>query len=183
MQQAGRVQVAALFFAALLCLPWLIGGATDPGVLIELDRDRFEVNVRDLASGAVGPSLRVVLGSPAHPTPKGDFPLHVVVRNPGWIPGTTARASGAHPIPPSAQGPLGIGKIPFAEGGEIALHGGANPLLLGKPVSLGCARATDRDLLALFDWLEQQRALQQPVELASGELRQYFRRPARVTVR
>ena len=32
-------------------------------------------------------------------------------------------------------------------GGEIALHGGANPLLLGKPVSLGCARATDQDLL------------------------------------
>jgi lipoprotein-anchoring transpeptidase ErfK/SrfK len=66
----------------------------------------------------------------------------VVVRNPGWSPGAIARSVGAHELPPSADGPLGAGKIPFAERGEIALHGGANPLLLGKPVSLGCrARA------------------------------------------
>jgi hypothetical protein len=167
----------------LLCLPWLLAGNTDPGVLLELDRTTFEVRARDLASGAQGPSLRVVLGSPAHPTPSGSYPLHVVVRNPGWNPGSIARASGAHETPPSAHGPLGVGKIPFAEGGEIALHGGANPLLLGKPVSLGCARATDEDLLRLFDWLEQQRALQRPEKIAGGELRQYFRRPARVSIR
>jgi len=167
----------------LSCLPWLLAGTGDPGVLIELDRAQFEVRVRDLASGAVGPSLRVVLGSPAHPTPPGDFPLHMVVRNPGWSPGVIARSYGAHSVSSSAHGPLGVGKIPFAERGEIALHGGANPLLLGKPVSLGCARATDQDLLRLFAWLEQQRALQRPVAVAGGELRQYFRRPARVTVR
>lgn len=173
----------ALRFAWLLCLPWLIAGTNDPGLLLELDRQTFEVRVRDLASGAEGPSLRVVLGSPAHPTPKGTFPLHVVVRNPSWSPGDIARSAGAKPIPASPHGPLGVGKIPFAERGEIALHGGANPLLLGKPVSLGCARATDQDLLRLFGWLEQQRALARPVTLAGGELRQYFRRPARVSVR
>jgi hypothetical protein len=182
MRKAARAQRWALL-ACLLCLPGLTAGTSDPGVLLELDRATYEVHVRDLASGAEGPSLRVVLGSPAHPTPKGDFPLNVVVRNPGWKPGATARAYGAHPVPPSARGPLGVGKIPFAEGGEIALHGGANPLLLGKPVSLGCARATDQDLLRLLDWLEQQRALQRPVAIADGELRQYFRRPARVSVR
>jgi L,D-transpeptidase catalytic domain len=166
-----------------LPLPWLVAGTPDPGVLIELDRTSYEVRVRDLASGDQGPSLRVVLGSPAHPTPRGDFPLHVVVRNPAWNPGATARSAGAHPVPSSAAGPLGVGKIPFAAGGEIALHGGANPLLLGKPVSLGCARATDQDLLRLFDWLEQRRALERPEKIAGGELRQYFRRPARVSVR
>src|SRR5262249_24807190 len=154
---------------ALSCALSLVAGTSDPGVLLELDRARFEVRVRDLATGGEGPSLRVVLGSPAHPTPKGDFPLHLVVRNPGWSPGATARSYGAHPVPPSADGPLGAGKIPFAERGEIALHGGANPLLLGKPVSLGCARATDQDLMRLFDWLEQQRALQRPVAIAGGE--------------
>ena len=169
--------------ACLLVACLLVAGTSDPGVLLELDRTRFEVRALDLATGALGPSLRVVLGSPAHPTPKGNFPLHVVVRNPGWSPGATARSYGAHPVPPSAEGPLGVGKIPFAARGEIALHGGANPLLLGKPVSLGCARATDEDLLALFDWLEDQHALQRPVALAGGELRQYFRRPARVSVR
>jgi len=173
----------AVFSAWLLLAPWLVAGTTDPGVLLELDRTTFEVRARDLASGAVGPSLKVVLGSPAHPTPSGRFPLHVVVRNPAWNPGAFARANGAHAVPSSARGPLGAGKIPFAEGGEIALHGGANPLLLGKPVSLGCARATDEDLLRLFSWLEQQRALQRPEQIAGGELRQYFRRPAHFAVR
>jgi hypothetical protein len=178
-QRASR----SAWLLGLACLCGLVAGTSDPGVLLELDRARYEVRVRDLASGAVGPSLRVVLGSPAHPTPTGDYPLHVVVRNPGWSPGETARSYGAHPVAPSAAGPLGVGKIPFADRGEIALHGGANPLLLGKPISLGCARATDQDLLRLFEWLEQQRALERPVAVAGGELRQYFRRPARVTVR
>ena len=166
-----------------LLLPLLVAGNADPGLLIELDRARFEVRVRDLASGELGPQLAVVLGSPSHPTPSGDFPLHVVVRHPGWRPGAVARERGAQPFPPSDAGPLGVGKIPFAQGGEIALHGGANPLLLGKPVSLGCARATDRDLLRLIGWLEGRRALGQPVRVADGELHQYFRRPARVQVR
>jgi hypothetical protein len=180
-RQASRRQHAAQL-AWLLCVPWLVAGSADPGVLLELDRQTFEVRARDLASGAEGPSLRVVLGSPAHPTPSGSYPLYVVVRNPGWNPGAIARSVGAHEMSPSAHGPLGVGKIPFAERGEIALHGGANPLLLGKPVSLGCARATDEDLLKLFAWLEQQRALQRPEQVAGGELRQYFRRPARVSV-
>jgi hypothetical protein len=105
------------------------------------------------------------------------------VRNPGWSPGTVARSFGAEAAPPSSRGPLGVGKIPFASRGEVTLHGGAHPLLLGKPVSLGCVRATDDDWLLLVGWLEAQRALQRPVEVAGGELHQYFRRPARVHVR
>jgi lipoprotein-anchoring transpeptidase ErfK/SrfK len=170
------------YLALLVCLPWLVASTSDPGVLLELDLDAYQVRVRDLATGLEGPQLRVVLGSPAHPTPSGDYPLNVVVRNPGWKPGATARSYGARPVPPSARGPLGVGKIPFAGGGEIALHGGANPLLLGKPVSLGCARATDEDLLRLITWLEDRSALQGPVAVAGGELHQYFRRPARVSV-
>lgn len=178
-----RPQARRLGSAGLLCLPFLLAGTSDPGVLIELDRSAFEVRVRDLAAGVEGPQLRVVLGSPAHPTPSGNYPLHLVVRNPGWSPGAVARSYGARAVAPSSEGPLGVGKIPFAAGGEIALHGGANPLLLGKPVSLGCARATDGDLLRLFGWLEERRALQRPVATAGGELYQYFRRPARVVIR
>lgn len=167
----------------LLCLPLLLAGSPDPGVLLELDRERFEVRARDLATGEDGPRLALVLGSPAHPTPRGDYALHVVVRNPGWSPGAVARSFGARPVAPSSRGPLGVGKIPFAHGGEIALHGGANPLLLGKPVSLGCARATDGDLLRLIAWLEERGAIRDPVPDGDGELLQYFRRPARVRVR
>src|SRR5262245_434971 len=108
MRKTSRVRGAAL--ASLLCLPWIAGGTSDPGLLLELDRETFEVRAHDLSSGTEGPSLRVVLGSPAHPTPSGNFPLHVVVRNPGWSPGETARAFGAHPVQPSSDGPLGPAK-------------------------------------------------------------------------
>jgi L,D-transpeptidase catalytic domain len=166
-----------------LFAPLLLGGTGQRGVLLKLDRARFSLSVRDLDRGIDGPTLRVVLGSPAHPTPTGEFRAYGVVLNPGWNPGPVARAFGARPTPPSDRGPLGAGKIPFAEGGEIALHGGANPLLLGKPVSLGCVRTLDADLLALLDWLEAEGALG-PVPVAGGrEVHQAFRRPVRIVVR
>ena len=166
----------------LACTPLLLAGNPDPGLLLEVDLSRFEVRARDLAAGLDGPVLPVALGSPGHPTPRGDFPLYTLVRNPDWKPGPVARSRGAEAVGPSPAGPLGVGKLPFA-GGEIALHGGASPLLVGKPVSLGCARATDADLLRLIDWLEERQALVAEPRDIGGELHRAFRRPARVVVR
>jgi hypothetical protein len=173
--------LAVVGLAALA--PWLLGGAADPGVLLELERDSFTLRAIDLAQDVPGPTLRVVLGSPAHPTPSGEFPLHVVVRNPGWRPGRFARSLGARAVRPSRRGPMGAAKIPFAQEGEIAVHGGAQPLLLGKPVSLGCVRTVDAELLGLVEWLEERGALSGPKRRADGEVHQAFRRPARVIVR
>jgi hypothetical protein len=167
----------------LLLMPLLLAGARDRGVVLELDREHFSLTARDLHHQVEGPTLRVVLGSPAHPTPAGEFPVYAAVRNPGWEPGPYARALGAKPEPPSDRGPLGVGKIPFASDGQIALHGGAHPLLLGKPVSLGCVRALDADFLALLDWLEERGVLQAQRAAAEGEVWQIFRRPTRVVVR
>ena len=63
------------------------------------------------------------------------------------------------------------------------MHGGAHPLLLGKPVSLGCVRALDADLLVLLDWLEERGALAGDRPAAAGERLQAFRRRTRVIVR
>jgi hypothetical protein len=173
--------LAVVGLAALT--PWLLGGTADPGVLLELERESFTLRAVDLAQDVPGPTLRVVLGSPAHPTPSGEFPLHVVVRNPGWSPGRFARSLGARSVRPSRRGPMGAAKIPFAERGEIAVHGGAQPLLLGKPVSLGCVRTVDAELLGLVEWLEARGALAEPRRHRDGEVHQAFRRPARVIVR
>jgi hypothetical protein len=159
----------------------LTAGAGDPGLLLDLDLERFALTARDLRQGITGPTLRVVVGSPGHPTPAGVFPIFGVVRNPAWDPGETARGLGAQPVAPSADGPLGVAKIAFARDG-IALHGGADPLLLGKPVSLGCVRALDADLLGLLDWLEARGGLLVAREGPGGELHQGFRRPARIRV-
>ncbi len=169
-------------FALGLVAPGLAAGAGDPGLLLELDRARFQIEVRDLRDGSEGPRLRVVIGSPAHPTPSGRFELHAAVLDPSWRPGPTARAAGAQPVPPSPDGPLGVAKLSFAAGG-IALHGGAHPWLVGKPASLGCVRATDADLLALLDWMAARGAFQPEQPRRNGERVRPLRRPARIVVR
>ena len=156
--------------------------AGDPGLVIELDRDRFEVSTLDLRSGDVGPRVRVVLGSPAHDTPSGDHPVGRVILNPAWRPSDEALAAGAKPLPASLDGPMGVAKIPFAETGSIALHGGGDLLLLGKPVSGGCVRARDADLLRILAWMLERGALAPPVVQEDGEVQRSFQRPVRLRV-
>jgi len=176
------LRVLSLLLLAL-SVSMLVAGSSDPGILLELDRESFALTARDLGADLEGPVLAVALGSPAHPTPTGDYPLFAVVLNPGWEPGAFAASQGAKPEAPSPNGPLGVGKIPFAERGQIAVHGGADPLVIGKPVSLGCVRATDDAFLELVAWLEERGALAGRHPNANGEIEQFFRRPARVIVR
>ena len=159
-----------------------IAGSSDPGIVLELDREGFYLQAHDLNAELEGPRLKVALGSPAHPTPEGNFPVYAVVLNPGWEPGSFASSQGARAEAPSPNGPLGVGKIPFAEKGAIALHGGADPLVVGKPVSLGCVRILDDEFLALVDWLESRGALTGRHPNEDGEIERFFRRPARVIV-
>jgi lipoprotein-anchoring transpeptidase ErfK/SrfK len=174
----GRVCFAALAITALLGV-----ARSDPGILLVLDRDRFELSARDERGGAEGPKLSVALGSPAHPTPKGVFRLQQIILNPAWTPGPTARAQGAEPLPPTRSGPMGAAKIPFSESRSLALHGGGIPLLLGKPITSGCIRAADSDLLSLIEWLTSRGAVADGIETRAGEVRRAFRRPVRLLTR
>jgi hypothetical protein len=176
-----RRRAAPLLSLLLMAAAPLVRAADDPGILFELDRTRFEVQVRDLRDAREGPALRVVIGSPSHPTPAGNFAIHQVVRNPRWTPGHIARGRGAQEKAASSDGPLGVAKISFGPDG-VALHGGARALLLGKPISLGCVRALDADMLALLDWLEEAGALGEQRPGVEGEITQRFQRRARIVV-
>ncbi len=68
--------------ALLLALPLLVGSGPDPGILLEIDRTTFELTSLDLRDALEGPQIRVVLGSPAHPTPAGTFPVYGVYDRP-----------------------------------------------------------------------------------------------------
>jgi hypothetical protein len=175
-QDSTRILVVALL-SLVLC-----ASSGDPGLLLELDREGYVLEARDLRDGSLGPSLRVALGSPAHQTPSGAFPLYQVVRDPAWKPGEEALARGAQPQPASPDGPMGVAKLPFGAGG-YAVHGGGHPALLGKPVSLGCVRTADPDLLRLLGWLESRDALGPAVRQPDGERHQAFLRPARLLIR
>ncbi|MCG8590197.1 MAG: L,D-transpeptidase [Proteobacteria bacterium] len=163
--------------------PGSAGAAADPGLVLELDREQFALTVRDARDGRLGPQVTVALGSPANPTPLGNFSLSRVILNPAWRPGATAREAGAEDEPPSLSTPMGVAKIPFAAGGAIALHGAGDAYLLGKPVSSGCVRASDADLLQILAWLHERRALAAPVLQPDGEVTRRFQRPARLIVR
>lgn len=162
--------------------PVLFAGVPDPGLLVEIDLERFELHVVDLGAWTPGPTFAVAIGSPTHPTPRGEFRPIRVIRNPSWVPGPWARSLGAEPAPPSSDGPLGVGKIPLG-GNGIQIHGGAHPLELGKPVSLGCVRMLDQGWYALVEWLEDRRALRPWQRQPAGEVESGFRRPLRVVVR
>jgi len=178
---ARRALLSTTFCAVLISLAHA-ARAERPAIVLLVDRDQFELSAHDLRDASAGPRFPVVLGSPHHPTPKGSFWIYHVVREPGWTPGPDARARGAERVPPSARGPMGVAKIPFAQGG-FALHGGAEPLLLGKPVSLGCIRARDEDLLALLSWLEARDALTAPESAApTGESLQKLRTRVQIQI-
>jgi hypothetical protein len=186
---AVRACVAAVLAMALGLLPadpasaraGDASGRRDPGIRFELDRETYRVHVVDLASGEAGPEVPVAIGSPAHPSPRGEYRVWQVVHDPAWNPGRTARSMGAQRVPPSPDGPLGIAKIPIS--GEYALHGGASWLTVGKPVTLGCLRATDASIRALIDWLEGRGALARRPATRAGERPQAFARPARFVIR
>jgi lipoprotein-anchoring transpeptidase ErfK/SrfK len=171
---------------AAVVLPARLGAlsapAPDPGVLIEIDLGRYSLAARDLSADTPGPEMRIAVGSPAHPTPIGEYHPRRVVRNPGWLPGPVARASGAHERPPSSDGPLCVGKIPL-EAGALQIHGGADALELGKPISLGCVSLRDDNWLELVDWLRTRASLAPERAAPEGDFVSEFRRPIRVVVR
>lgn len=156
-------------------------GRRDPGIRFEIDRTTYRVRVVDLRTGDAGPEIPVAIGSPAHPSPTGEFKVWQVVHDPAWNPGQTARALGAQRVPAGPDGPLGVAKIPIR--GEYALHGGANWLTVGKPLTLGCLRATDASIIELIAWLELRGALAAKPAKRSGEKPQAFVRPARFVIR
>jgi hypothetical protein len=160
-----------------------VWGENDPGLVMELDQEHYRVSVRDERTGEVGPLLQVVLGSPANPTPTGSYPVSWVILRPSWHPGAGALEAGARPEPSSLTTPMGVLKIPFARGGSIALHGGGDRRLLGRPISGGCVRAGDADLLRMVAWLDLRGALGIPELREDGEIHRPFHRPMRMIVR
>lgn len=173
-----RARILVTVLAALA----LSGAARDPGIHVRVDLEHFNLVAVDAQRPDDALTLPIATGSPEHPSPPGRYVARQIVRNPGWTPGVQARAWGAEPVDPSGDGPMGVAKIPLTENG-FALHGGANPIVVGKPVSLGCVRLSDSDMLVLLDWLDRAGALAPERLRANGEVHQAIRRPVAFEVR
>jgi len=182
MERASRLSCVLLPVLFLLPVSAPARADADPGLVLDLDRERFLLTTRDEQSGDVGPRIRIALGSPANDTPNGDHAVGRVILNPAWHPSADALAAGSRPLPPSLDGPMGVAKIPFARTGAIALHGGGDPRVLGKPISGGCVRARDADLLRVIAWLLERDALAESLVQQDGEVHRSFQRPVRLRV-
>lgn len=175
--------IALLLAAASLAgLSAAARASGDPGILLQLDHARSALVVRDLRAHTLGPELAVATGSPESPTPAGTFPIALAILNPAWVPPPSLRALGARPQPPSLDSPMGAAKLPFAENGSVALHGGGDPSVLGYPVSAGCLRASNAAILRLLAWLHAQGALAPAVAQESGERHRAALRPIRIRI-
>ncbi len=93
-------------------------------------------------------SYPVAIGKKGWETPKGNFQVTQMVRNPVWQSPWTGKI-----VPPGEHNPLGERWIGFVNKGKnvIGFHGTKNENSLGKAASHGCIRMRNEDIKKLFD--------------------------------
>ena len=103
-------------------------------------------------NGALVRSYVVATGVPQYPTPKGQFKITLMRRNPTWVnpdPGGWG-ASLPPSIPPGPGNPLGTRAMNLSAPG-IRIHGTSALGSLGRAASHGCIRMSIPDAEALFE--------------------------------
>jgi lipoprotein-anchoring transpeptidase ErfK/SrfK len=98
-------------------------------------------------------AFRIAVGAPGSPSPNGDFRVVNMVMDPVYY----------HPgevIPPGPENPVGPRWIGLSIKG-YGIHGTNEPRLIGRRVSHGCIRLSNRDVRILFAYLR----IGDPVEL------------------
>jgi L,D-transpeptidase ErfK/SrfK len=93
-------------------------------------------------------SYVVAIGRRGWETPRGQFTVIQMVRDPIWEHPFTGQI-----MPSGRNNPLGARWIGFWTDGKnfIGFHGTSQENLIGRAVSHGCVRMRDRDIKALFE--------------------------------
>ncbi len=120
---------------------------TVPPTLILIQRDRFRLT---LARNGRLRTFPIAVGQPAYPTPRGDYRVVNMQRNPTWYPPDSRWAAGLGPVPPGPANPLGTRWIGISAPG-IGMHGTPAPGSIGTRASHGCIRMYIRDVETLYE--------------------------------
>jgi lipoprotein-anchoring transpeptidase ErfK/SrfK len=95
-------------------------------------------------------SFPVATGQSSYPTPRGDFQIVVMYKNPWWYPPTSSPwAQGLKPVPPGPSNPLGTRWMGISSPG-VGIHGTNSPSSIGYSASHGCVRMQVPDAEWLF---------------------------------
>lgn len=99
---------------------------------------------------AVKVSYPVAVGKPGWETPKGNFKVLNMEKNPAWKNPWTGDV-----IKPGPGNPMGERAIDFWTNGKIfaAFHGTPGESLIGQAVSHGCVRMRNADIRAMYDMI------------------------------
>lgn len=113
---------------------------------------KTRANTLDLyEDGVIVRSYRVATGTGGYPTPKGQFSITAMRRNPGWgNPGSPWAANMPAYIPPGLYNPLGTRAMNLSVSG-IRIHGTPLAYTIGRNASHGCIRMLMSDAEELFD--------------------------------
>jgi L,D-transpeptidase ErfK/SrfK len=93
-------------------------------------------------------SYPVAVGRAGWETPKGNFKILRMEKNPAWKNPWTGDV-----IPPGRSNPMGERAIDFYTDGRIyaAFHGTPNESVIGQAVSHGCIRMRNADIKVMYD--------------------------------
>ncbi|HET6351424.1 MAG TPA: L,D-transpeptidase/peptidoglycan binding protein [Coriobacteriia bacterium] len=107
--------------------------------------------VRLFDGGKLVKTYRCAIGTPAHPTPPGEWKIVQKRYMPTWRnPGSAWAASMPRSIPPGPSNPLGTRAINLSAPG-IRFHGTRNIASVGTAASHGCMRMYRQDVEDLYD--------------------------------
>ena len=115
----------------------------DLHIVVNLPAYRLEALVGD----SVITTMRVAVGMPRYPTPRGEFEITSIDWNPRWVPPQSPWAAKEKPMEPGPGNPMGRVKLNFRP--LYFLHGTPLGQSIGSAASHGCIRLRNEDAIAL----------------------------------
>jgi hypothetical protein len=126
----------------------IVGYVRASAIELSLVRTRIAVDLSDrrlkfFRHGELIRDLAIAIGAPTTPTPTGRYYVN-------------QRLIAPDPSGPHGPAALGISAfspvlIHWPQGGPIAIHGTNDPSSIGRPVSNGCIRLSNKNLIRLFE--------------------------------
>jgi len=115
----------------------------DLHIIVNLPAYRLDALVGD----SVISTMRIAVGMPRYPTPRGEFEITSIDWNPRWVPPASPWAAKEKPMGPGPNNPMGRVKLNFRP--LYFLHGTPFGQSIGSAASHGCVRLRNEDAIAL----------------------------------
>ncbi|MBN2247765.1 MAG: L,D-transpeptidase/peptidoglycan binding protein [Coriobacteriia bacterium] len=118
-----------------------------PAILVDISERRLYLYER----GSVSKTYGVAVGTPSHPTPRGEFEITLKRYMPTWSnPGSAWAAGMPQTIGPGPSNPLGTRALNIDSPG-IRIHGTSADYSIGTAASHGCMRMHRWDIEDLYE--------------------------------